>query len=154
MAIPTHITAVGIFEDRRQAERAVHELRWVGFTADQIGVAGREMADEPERDSYAGEGGLGGVWAIGIAAGMLPAIGPVIAGGLLASLLTSAAGGAAAGGLLGALVGLGIPEEEAKYYEDKFQSGQTLVTVQADERYDEARAILDRYGSCDWTSWP
>jgi uncharacterized protein (TIGR02271 family) len=92
---------------------------------------------------------VGALWALGIAAGMLPAIGPVIAGGLLASVLASAAGGAAVGGILGALVGLGIPEEEAKYYEGEFRAGRTLVTVKADGRYDEARAILSRHGAYD-----
>jgi hypothetical protein len=51
------------------------------------------------------------------AAGVLPAIGPVIAGGLLAAVAASAAAGAAAGGIVGALIGLGIPEEEARYSE-------------------------------------
>jgi hypothetical protein len=161
MAITTHTTAVGVFADRRQAARAVDELRRAGFAADQIGVAGREMADETEKGSYAEEGalagvaagaGVGGLWAIGIAAGVLPAIGPVIAGGLLASILVSAAAGAAAGGLLGALLGLGLSEEEAQYYEDEFQSGRTIVTVRADERYVEARTILDRNGAYDWAS--
>jgi len=78
---------------------------------------------------------------------MLPAIGPVIAGGLFASVLASAAGGAAVAGIVGALVGLGIPEEEAQYYEQEFKAGRTLVTVQANGRYDEAMTILRRHGS-------
>jgi hypothetical protein len=57
--------------------------------------------------------------------------------------------GAAAGGLLGALAGLGIPEEEARYYEGEFKSGRTLVTVKAGDRYDEAWRILERFGAYD-----
>ena len=53
----------------------------------------------------------------GIGALAIPGVGPIIAGGALASTLAGAGIGAAAGGLLGALVGLGIPEEEARYYE-------------------------------------
>jgi uncharacterized protein (TIGR02271 family) len=145
------------------AQEAVRQLKQAGFHDDEIGVASRGEAESEQRTdqggSYAGEGalagaaagaGIGGLWALGIAAGMLPAIGPVIAGGLLASILASAAVGAAAGGLAGALIGLGVPEEEAEYYETEFKSGRTIVTVKADGRYDEAYAILQRNGAFDF----
>jgi uncharacterized protein (TIGR02271 family) len=93
--------------------------------------------------------GVGALWAIGIAAGLLPAIGPVIAGGLLASVVASAAGGAAVGGIVGALIGLGIPEEEAEFYESEVKAGRTMVTVKAGERHAEAMAILQRHGGFD-----
>jgi len=83
-------------------------------------------------------------------AGLLPAIGPVIAGGTLAAILASAATGAAAAGLAGALIGLGIPEEEADYYEGEVGSGRTVVTVKAGDRYDEARQVLQRYRGHDF----
>jgi hypothetical protein len=155
-------TVVGVFEDRGMAQTAVSELRRAGFREDQIGVVARhgEAVEEVavEHSSAAGEGavagmvagaGIGGLWALGIAAGLLPGIGPVIAGGIFASILASAAAAAAAGGVLGALIGLGIPEEEARYYESEFHSGRTIVTVQADDRYDEAYAILLNYGAYD-----
>ena len=44
--------------------------------------------------------------------------------------------------LVGALVGLGIPEEEARYYERGLQEGGILVTVDAGARAVEARRIL------------
>jgi uncharacterized protein (TIGR02271 family) len=64
-------------------------------------------------------------------------------------VLASAAGGAAVAGIVGALIGLGIPEEEARYYEGEVKAGRTLVTVKADNRYAEAEAILRRYGAYD-----
>ena len=70
----------------------------------------------------------------------------------LAALLASAATGAAAAGLVGALIGMGIPEEEAKYDEGEFQAGRTLVTDRAAGRYDEANAILNRHSGYDWSS--
>jgi uncharacterized protein (TIGR02271 family) len=158
----TRTTVVGVFEDRRLAQQAVDELKRAGFSDDEIGVATRreegERTYEGEEESYAGEGavagavagaGIGGLWAIGIAAGVLPVIGPVIAGGLLASILASAAAGAAIGGLAGALIGLGIPEEEAEYYESEFKAGRTIVTVKTAARYSEAREILRRNGAYD-----
>jgi hypothetical protein len=165
MAVAQRTVAVGAFEDRTQAQRAVEELKRVGFRDDQIGVAARDSdggsagtIKDASGGSKVAEGaavgvatgaGVGALWALGIAAGILPGIGPVIAGGLLASLLASAAGGAAVAGIAGALIGLGIPEDEANYYEGEFKSGRTIVTVRADDRYDEAFAILRRYSAYD-----
>jgi uncharacterized protein (TIGR02271 family) len=89
--------------------------------------------------------GVGALWAIGIAAGLLPAIGPVIAGGMLASILASAAGGAAVGGIVGALVGLGVPEEDAEFYESEVEGGRTIVTVRAGTRDKLAEEIIERH---------
>jgi len=161
-------TAVGVFEDRQQAQKAVNELRRMGFREDQIGIAGRDGdAVTGGSEGIQGAGthaavgaatgaatgaGLGALWGIGILAGLLPAIGPAIAGGTLMAIISSAAAGAAAAGIAGALIGLGIPEEEANYYEEQFHAGQMIVTVQADGRYDEAVAVLHRYGGHDYST--
>jgi uncharacterized protein (TIGR02271 family) len=157
-------TVVGVFEDRRQAETVVSELRQAGFREDQIGVAGRHAEGETPEATTAEPGthwetgaaagalagaGVGGLVGLGILAGVIPAIGPVIAGGTLAAILANAAGGAALGGLVGALVGAGIPEEEARYYQSELEAGRTIVTVKADGRYDEAASILRRHGAYD-----
>jgi uncharacterized protein (TIGR02271 family) len=159
----TSTVAVGVFKDRADAQRAVEELKRMGFTDQQIGVVARDGAGDLARDddtdldeTNVGAGaaagvatgaGIGGLWAIGIAAGVLPVLGPAIAGGVLASVLTSAAAGAAAGGLVGALVGLGIPKDEAEEYEEQLQGGHLLVTVRTHDRYNEARQVLDRFGA-------
>jgi hypothetical protein len=147
-------TAIGIFSDADRARQAVAALKQAGFTDDQIGVASPQA--EPHgngRAVHAAEGaaigatggaGIGALWALGIAAGVLPGIGPVIAGGLLASVLASAVGGAVVTGLAGTLVGLGIPEDQAQHYEDEFLAGRTIVTVQAEGRAAEAWSILER----------
>ncbi|HEY3081924.1 MAG TPA: hypothetical protein VGM69_18695 [Chloroflexota bacterium] len=150
-------TVVGVFEDRSQADRAVEELRRLGFRDDQIGYAVRGTegaADTVETGKTAAGEGLatgaviGGL--VGAAAALLiPGIGPVVAGGVLASVLGGAAVGAAAGGILGALVGMGIPEQEASYYESEFQAGRVLVTVGCDGRCAEAREVLRRFGAYD-----
>src|SRR5512132_1450345 len=128
-------TVVGVFEDRRQADTAVQELRQAGFREDQTGVAGRRAEGELPEATTAEPGthwetgavtgalagaGLGGLVGLGIMAGVIPVIGPVIGGGTLAAILANVAGGAAIGGLVGALVGAGIPEEEARYYQGEF----------------------------------
>ena len=165
MTTPSRAAVVGVFHNQDKADAAVNELYEAGFTPDQIGVVARtdtasgewrQPAEAEQEESAAEEAavggaaigaGVGGLWALGIAAGALPAIGPAIAGGVLASLFASAALGAAAGGLIGALVGLGIPEEEAQYYEEEFRAGKILVTVRDDSRVEEARAILLSHGA-------
>lgn len=163
MALSNHDIVVGVFDTHDQARAAVDELRDAQFLEEQIGMIVRDQgregasattASETKAPEGAGAGvaagaGIGALWALGISAGMLPAIGPVIAGGVLASVLASAAGGAVVGGLAGALVGLGIPEHEAQRYEEEFRSGRTLVTVRDSMRQSEATTILQRHGAHD-----
>jgi hypothetical protein len=158
MAATGRETVVGLFGDRRQAAQAVEDLRRAGFGEDQVGLLarGEDVKPPPGTGSLVGEGAIAGavagaaggaLWAVGTAAALLPPLGPVVAGGLLASVLASAAGGAALTGLVGALIGLGIPEEEARFYESEFKAGRTLVTVRAPGRVDEAYAILHHHGA-------
>ncbi len=121
-------TVVGVFENHHDADRAVAELRGAGFSNSQIGVVGHDKngGTTTDKGTKVEEGaivgaavgaGAGGLIGLGILAGLIPAIGPVIAGGALAALLANAAGGAAIAGLVGTLVGLGVPEDDAKYYD-------------------------------------
>ncbi len=155
--------AVGVFKDRHDAERAVEALRAAGFPDDRIGFVARNPAPpEPapghpgDRGVHVGVGAAAGVIAGGtigtvaglaVAAGMIPAVGPIIAGGILLGVLESLAAGAAVGGVIGALVGLGVPEEEASFYEGELRTGRILVTVQAGARYNDAVAILREHGA-------
>jgi hypothetical protein len=144
--------AIGLFHDPSLARQAVHALKQAGFRDDQIGVLAPPLNKAGDgRRAHTVEGavagvaagaGAGALWALGMAAGLLPGIGPVLAGGVLASVLASAAGTAAVVGVVGALVGMGIPEEEAKYYESEFMEGRTIVSVQAEGRAAEAWTIL------------
>jgi hypothetical protein len=169
MTIERHSTVVGVFQDRSAAQKAVAELRRRGFREDQLGVVARDERGDvvtetaAETGSKAGEGaatgviagaGVGALWALGIVTLGLPAVGPAIAGGIFASLLASAAGTAVVGGLIGALIGLGIPEEEARYYESEVHGGRTLVTVQAPGRYEEAEDVLRNFGADDLRNRP
>jgi hypothetical protein len=145
-----------VFADREAARQAVAELKRVGFTDDQIGVMTRDGDGGTESAVVEGAGigaaagaSIGALWALGMIAGMLPAVGPVIAGGWLVSILASAGGTAAVGALVGALVGLGVPEEDAVYYEGELTAGRTLVTVRPDGRMGEALVILNRFGGYD-----
>jgi uncharacterized protein (TIGR02271 family) len=154
---------IGVFRDRSNAELAVDDLRKAGFSDDTIGFVGPEgksskRTKTKKEGSHVGEGlavgaaagaGVGGLVALGLLAGVIPAIGPAIAGGTLAMVLANAAGGAAIGGIAGGLVGLGIPEDEATYYENEVKAGRYVVTVRANGRRTEAVEILRRHGGYD-----
>jgi uncharacterized protein (TIGR02271 family) len=155
-------TVVGLFHNQADAERAIRRLKNEGFSEDQIGVAIKDRQQQQElvegTGTQAAEGAtagaigggvLGGV--IGLLAGVgalaIPGVGPIIAGGTLASTLAGAGIGAAAGGLLGALVGMGVPEEDARHFDQGFRAGGTLVTVNAGDRVEEARTCLYESGA-------
>jgi uncharacterized membrane protein len=65
--------------------------------------------------------------------------------------LSGAAIGATTGGLVGGLVGLGIPEIEAKRYEDKLKKGNYLISAHADDgkQVDRAKKIFEELGAED-----
>jgi uncharacterized protein (TIGR02271 family) len=155
-------TVVGLFKNQVDAERAIARLRQEGFSENQIGVAMRDRGKQEElmegTGAHAAEGAtagaigggvLGGV--IGLLAGVgalaIPGIGPIIAGGALASTLAGAGIGAAAGGIIGALVGMGVPEEDARHFDEGFRAGGILVTVNAGSRAEEARECLYESGA-------
>jgi len=48
--------------------------------------------------------------------------------------------------LVGGLEEAGVPHEDARYYDERFQKGGYLLTVRADDmEYDKARMILERH---------
>ena len=160
-------TVVAVFDDRDDAQDAINALRDAGFMADDISILARDrdvagrLAEDTGADVAAGAatgalagGLLGGVagWIIGIGALAIPGVGRIIAAGPLAAALGGAAIGATGGGIIGALTGVGIPEDEARYYNDEFRRGGIVVTIQARGRYDEARALLREYGGRDTES--
>ena len=152
---------VGVFYDPLQAQRAVSDLHAAGYTTDQIGVvspnrdgtanvangASGSNLDAGIATGMAAGAGAGALWGLAILAGVLPGIGPAIAGGTLGMLLSSAAAGAAAAAGLGVgLASLGIPDEDANYYEGEFKAGRTIVTVHGNQNPQNAQRILSQCG--------
>jgi hypothetical protein len=155
-------TVVGVFQDRAAAGNAIEGLKGAGFTVEDVSVlspeAGEVTGPAPDTESNFGSAGpavAGGVlgaaagWLVGIGSFMIPGVGPFIGAGALMASLAGAVLGAGAGALAGGLVKMGVPEEEARWYEKEAYGGRTLVTVRAGGRYAEARELLGRYGAYD-----
>jgi hypothetical protein len=152
----------GLFNNRADAERGVEDLIHYGWSRDDISLLmsdatrGREfglaMATKAPEGAATGAtiGGVIGAVAAGLVAlGIIavPGLGLVAAGPIVAALAGLGAG-AAAGGLTGALIGLGIPEHEAKFYNEEIEKGGILVGVYThDDRADQARKILEAAGA-------
>ena len=151
---------VAVFQDRMAAERAVDALEQAGFGHDHIGFALRgaeDVAGGMITDSVGTKDGkgavtgavtggmLGGVLAAAVSL-LIPGVGPIVAGGVLASFFGGAIAGTAVGGIFGAMTGLGVSEDEAKFYDKEFQSGRAIVAVRAGGRAQEAADTLTRHG--------
>ena len=139
----------GIATTLGQAERIVEQLQAQGFATSEISVlmpdtggtrdVGHVKATKAPEGATTGAatgGATGGVIGLlaGIGALAIPGVGPIMAA------LSGAPVGAATGGVVGGLIGLGIPEIEAKRYEEKLKKGNYLIAVHADESEDVDRA--------------
>jgi len=160
---------VGVFDDASKAQQAVNDLRAAGYTESQIGVVSHDhtsgsvmsgTVDQNKRISgesaaattgVAVGAGAGALWGLAILAGILPGIGPAIAGGTLGVLLSSAAAGAAVASVGVVLASIGLTDEDAEYYENEFNSGKTIVTVHGAPNSEQAKRILSQYGASNRT---
>ena len=139
-----HLHQMGISEVRFSA------LMAEGFYSKHFGVEDATKAPEG-----AATGGLiGGV--LGALAGTfitassvaIPGIGLIVAGPIVAAL-AGAGAGATAGGALGGLIGLGVPEHQAKSYEEaiKNQGGMLLgVQLETGDDEDKIKETLIKFG--------
>src|ERR1700678_3687640 len=133
-----------IYHNANQAERVVVRLREEGFSNDDISVLLQDNQGSKdfahEKNTKAPEGATTGVTtggiiggALGLLAGIgalaIPGLGPFIAAGPLMGALSGLGAGGAIGGIIGALVGSGIPEYEAKRFQDRLKEGGILISV-------------------------
>jgi hypothetical protein len=158
-----------IAKSHSQAERIVENLQAAGFPVAEISVL--LPADQGKHDighvkaTKAPEGATTGAVTGGVTGGVLgllagigalaiPGVGPFIAAGPIMAALSGAAIGGTTGGVVGGLIGLGIPEIEAKRYEEKLKSGNYLISVHArdDEAEDRAETIFKDAGAEDITT--
>jgi uncharacterized membrane protein len=149
-------TTLGIFDDPIAARRALDTLRASSLQLDDVSIVSRATESggpvSNADDVSAGEGAaVGAVWGglVGLAALLIPGVGPFIAFGALGAALTGAVTGAVVGGISAALIDFGgISEADARSYEQQVHAGKTLVAVKArDEDAVEVRRILAAAGA-------
>lgn len=143
-----------------QTEEMVSRLQAAGFATSaisilmpnaegqhDIGHIKATKAPEGAATGAASGGVAGGVIGLlaGIGALAIPGVGPLIAAGPIMAALSGAAVGATAGGIAGGLVGLGIPELEAKRYEERLRKGNYIIAVHVadDTERDRAKEIFE-----------
>lgn len=156
----------GIATNPVRAKSLVERLQAQGFAASEISVLlpGSSGTNDFSHvgSTKTSEGAVAGVTAGGIAGGALgllagigvlaiPGVGPLVAGGPFMAALSGAALGATTGGIVGGLIGLGIPEIEAKRYEEKLKEGNCLISAHADncDQIERAKAIFKEAGAED-----
>jgi hypothetical protein len=162
-------SVICIAKTESQAIGIADQLKAANFSNNDISVlfpdkhgtkdfAHEQHTKAPEGATTGGVTGgvLGGAlgWLVGIGALAIPGVGPFIAAGPIMAALGGAAIGGAVGGIAGALIGMGIPEYEAKRYEDKVKSGNILISVHTDNSQEISRAkeIFKNAGAEDISS--
>lgn len=90
---------------------------------------------------------LGAILAIGSTV-VIPGLGWIVAGPILAGLAGGGAG-AVTGGIVGGLVGLGIPESNAKAYEEALHTGGVVfgVVPHTSEDGETIKKYLEKHGA-------
>lgn len=169
-------TVIGVFHDRFDAESAIDELEDMGFNPKDVSVVVKDGVAVSDKDKTGAKGGavaegavsgaatggvLGGLAGllIGIGALAIPGIGGFLVGGPIAialgltgaaaTTISGATTGALAGGLVGGLIGLGIPENEARVYEQRIREGAVLLAVPTNTETGESevRKVFDDYSA-------
>ncbi|MCU5024122.1 general stress protein [Bacillus cereus] len=141
---------VGVFRTIDDAALVINELNEKGYSADNISAIAKDQKEIEHLEEKSGEkvnsetahkadifsatglvaGGLGGLLT-GLGILVVSGMGPIVAAGPIAAAIGGAGIGGGAGSLIGAFIGLGIPEEHAKKYEEYIYDGNILILVDA-----------------------
>lgn len=156
------VTAV--FADHAQADQAIAALRQRGVTDSHLSIVAKRVdeievkhpeATTGERVAKGAITGVGVGTLFGLAASLIPGVGPFIAAGSLASALGATAGAAAAGAIVGgtsgalagAMARADFSKDEAEFYGPLVERGDVLVTVDTDDvSRERLRTELEQLG--------
>ncbi|WP_068470332.1 hypothetical protein [Candidatus Protochlamydia phocaeensis] len=118
-----------------------------------LGTEKHTKAPEGTATGATAGGIIGGTLGLlaGIGALAIPGMGPFIAAGPLMAALSGLGAGGTIGGIIGALVGAGIPEYEAKRYENRLKEGGILLAIRAntDALAKKAKDLMQKSGAED-----
>lgn len=153
------------FANHAQADTAIAELRRRGVSDSHLSIVAKRVDDvEVIRPPEASAGervakgaitGAGVGTLFGLAAVLIPGVGPFIAAGPLAAALGTAGGAAAAGAIVGgtsgalagAMARADFSKDEVAFYGPLVEKGDVLVTVNTDDvSHDRMRTELEQLG--------
>ncbi len=163
----TNTVASAVFDTQQEAQRAIAALRDAGVSDNSLSVIARhgdgtrtgdgdvDVHDDDHQNLLRGILGGGALGAgLGVAALLIPGVGPFAAAGAIAAAAApgaaavGAAAGAAAGTLNEALKGHGVSDDNVGYYSDRIREGGVFVSVDNNSGIDRAAAqdILYSHG--------
>lgn len=152
------------FVDHEKADAAIAALRQRGVSDSHLSIVARRVDDVEVRHPEASAGeriakgaitGVGVGTLFGLAASLIPGVGPFIVAGPLASALGAAGGSAAAGAIVGgtsgalagAMARADFSKDEAEFYGPLVERGDVLVTVNTDDvSRERLRTELEQLG--------
>lgn len=161
---------IGLLSNRQSAKQALVELQSIGFPMDKISVVTKipDHDEFPSRNDIRqpsitqSEGAMAGALAgstgvglmtliVGLSLLLVPGVGPALAVESILTTFLGSGAAAVAGGLYGALRGWFVPEEQAVFYNDRFNQGDYLVVIEAtEEEIRTAEPVLSRWGVRAW----
>lgn len=129
-----------ISQDIDQTTLIVNKLKMAGFSNNDISVlfpdtsninnpAVNTQDNAGKKANVVVEGGADLAWIAGIGSLDIPGTGRFIAAGPIMVELSRTPQTGNLGELMAALIGVGIPEHEAKHYQEKIKSGRALIAV-------------------------
>ncbi len=123
-------TVIGVFDEAASADRAIDALQAAGFSSSDIHHSGR---------------------------GTTSTSGTNDGGGFFAGLKNFFTGddtttGTTGGHVADDLTSMGVSNDEAQYYDNEYNNGRTIVSVNAGSRAEEAKTILDTNGAYNYAS--
>lgn len=161
------------FDSRLDAQRCIDGLKSSGVSDDAISIIAQDdsghlqanvggeldhdQSDNKGTGMLKGAAAGGAVGAIfGIAAFVIPGLGPFITAGWLATSLGAAGAATAAGAIIGATAGsisallmnYGVSESDARLYEDQVRQGGVILLVDASKvtNPDAIRSVFSFHG--------
>lgn len=142
MAIKRRVV-VGVFDEPAMAENAVNALQNAGFVLQQIIIASHYS----ETEQHAG-GSTAGEHHKSLKTSFVDGLKQLFTGKDVSET------DATPTDVEGDLTGMGLSDEEARYYEDQYKAGRSVIGVRAEDREDDALSILRANGGHDFARRP
>ncbi|MFW6074005.1 MAG: hypothetical protein ACOC9Y_00310 [Chloroflexota bacterium] len=148
-----------VFQQQDQAEAAVDDLRSIGYTDEDIGIAMVEHGHYRllEEEGHEVLRGLSLGSAVGASAGALsgiallafaiPGFGTLTANSVILAATKGIWWGAVIGGWTGLMAKMRWDFDQERWIDIPLQSGQVLLVVKPGQHWDQVHKIMERHGA-------